>query len=81
MKHTISMYASKDQMIEVMQAEIDRLEAKCAELGKDKQRLDWLANPANMIGNVQLPTHCVERNPHSLRDAIDDAMEVKNDRT
>lgn len=45
-----------------------------AELRKDKSRLDWLADPANNIGNVQLPTDCVCRNPHSLRDAIDDAM-------
>ena len=42
---------------------------------RDKERLDWLADPKNSIGNVQLPTGCVERNPHSLRDAIDDAME------
>lgn len=41
----------------------------------DSERLDWLADPKNSIGNVQLPTVCVERNPHSLRDAIDDAME------
>lgn len=55
---------------------------RCAEyekevqaLRKDSERLDWLADPTNSIGNVQLPTVCVERNPHSLRDAIDDAME------
>lgn len=46
-------------------------------LRKDKERLDWLAHVDNRIGNVQLPTVCVERNPHSLRDAIDDAMEQK----
>lgn len=44
-------------------------------LKRDKERIDWLADPQNNIGNVQLPTACVERNPHSLRDAIDDAME------
>ena len=42
---------------------------------RDAERLDWLADPNNSIGNVQLPTVCVERNPHSLRDAIEDAME------
>lgn len=42
---------------------------------RDAERLDWLADPTNSIGNVQLPTECVERNPHSLRDAIEDAME------
>ena len=44
-------------------------------LKRDAERLDWLADPNNSIGNVQLPTVCVERNPHSLRDAIEDAME------
>lgn len=43
----------------------------------DKGRLDWLSDPENTIGNVLLPTECVNRNPHSLRDAIDDAMEKK----
>ena len=40
---------------------------------RDKERLDWLADTSNSIGNVQLPTECVLRNAHSLRDAIDDA--------
>lgn len=48
-------------------------------LKRDKERLDWLADPKNNIGNVQLPIVCVERNPHSLREAIDAAMEYKND--
>ena len=42
---------------------------------KDAERLDWLADPNNSIGNVQLPTECVIGNAHSLRAAIDDAME------
>lgn len=42
---------------------------------RDAERLDWLADPKNSIGDVQLPTVCVKRNPHSLRDAIDAAME------
>lgn len=46
-------------------------------LKRDKERMDWLADPENKIGNVLLPTECVKRNPHSLRDAIDDAMEQK----
>ena len=46
-------------------------------LKRDKERLDWLADPENSIGNVQLPTACVEHNPHSMRDAIDEAMEWK----
>ena len=41
---------------------------------QDSRRIDWLADPGNTIGNVQLPTECVERNLHSLRAAIDDSM-------
>lgn len=40
----------------------------------DAKRLDWLADPANAVGNVQLPTEAVTANLHSLRDAIDAAM-------
>jgi len=40
----------------------------------DSKRLDWLADPANTIGNVLLPNDCVEQNLFSLRDAIDAAM-------
>ena len=41
---------------------------------QDAKRLDWLADPANTIGNVELPTEAVTANLHSLRDAIDAAM-------
>ena len=44
------------------------------ELLKDKARLDWLAGVNNDISNVSLPRDIVERNLHSLRDAIDEAM-------
>jgi len=40
----------------------------------DKDRLDWLGDPANASGLVQLPTASVERHPGDLRAAIDDAM-------
>lgn len=43
----------------------------------DTVRLDWLADPANKIGNVILPTECVERHLDSLRDAIDAAMQIQ----
>ena len=43
-------------------------------LEEDKKRIDWLADSEQFIGNIQLPTECVENNVHSLRDAIDDAM-------
>jgi len=45
------------------------------ELRMDKSRIDWLADPNNIIGNVELPRKCVLNNPHSLRAAIDEAME------
>lgn len=47
------------------------------ELRRDKARLDWLADPNNKIGSVQLPRKCVEENLDSLRSAIDAAMEMK----
>lgn len=59
----------KNQMID--------LEHKVMRLEADKRRLDWLADPANNIGQVMLPREIVERNIHSLRDAIDEAMELK----
>ena len=43
---------------------------------EDARRLDWLADPDNAIGNVQLPTVCVEANLESLRGAIDMAMRM-----
>lgn len=69
----------RDSVIEAMSAAVEAYKEKLAEqvqaLKRDKERLDWLADIENSIGNVQLPRVCVERNPHSLRDAIDDAME------
>lgn len=41
---------------------------------RDKARLDWLADPDNRIGNVQLPVGAVIENIESLRAAIDAAM-------
>ena len=40
----------------------------------DTELLDFLADPAQGIANVTMPRHIVERNVHSLRDAITDAM-------
>lgn len=48
--------------------------AEVDEMEKDKARLDWLADPANEIGNVQLPVGAVTENIHSLRAALDAAM-------
>ena len=49
---------------------------KLEEKTKDNIRLDWLASTRQNIGNVQLPTECVENNLTSLRGAIDDAMKI-----
>lgn len=54
-----------------------QLEKRLEQAEKDAARLDWLADPANTIGNVQLPTECVEQNIHSLRAAIDAAMAME----
>ena len=42
----------------------------------DTERLDWLADPANKIGNVILPGWCSDEY-NSLRDAIDAAMQAQ----
>lgn len=49
---------------------------KLEEKTKDSIRMDWLASTRQNIGNVQLPTECVENNLTSLRGAIDDAMKI-----
>ena len=41
MQHTMSMYQTKDAMIEAMQAEIDSLEAQLAEARKDSELLGF----------------------------------------
>jgi hypothetical protein len=43
---------------------------------KDRERIDWLGDKSQAVGNVQLPIKCIHNNLHSLRDAIDEAMEL-----
>ena len=50
MEHTISMYPTKDAMIEAMQAEIDSLKAQLAQARKDSERLDWIIFKGGAIG-------------------------------
>ena len=50
-------------------------------LKRDGERIDWLANPSNLIGNVQLPSKCVTDNMGSLRDGIDKAMRINDERS
>ena len=47
----------------------------------DTVRLDWLADRDQHIGNVQLPAECVTCNLHSMRDAIDMAMQMDKENT
>ena len=56
--------------------ELDQLKIAFHELLKDKARLDWLADVDNKLGGVTLPRAIVERNLHSMRDAIDEAMSI-----
>jgi hypothetical protein len=58
-----------------MTTELRRLRAENEALRGDKELLDWLADPENEVGNVQLPTKCVMDNLGSLRDAIRQAMQ------
>ena len=50
-----------------------------AVLVKDSERMSWLADINNIHGAVSLPKACVERNMHSMRDAIDDAKSLAED--
>lgn len=57
---------------------IAELQRENAELKKDKARIDWLADPAQNIGDLTLPRDIVERNLGSLRDGIDEAMLIES---
>lgn len=70
------MYVMLDPENKVVDPDADTLEDHPDTVAamKDSERMDWLSDPENGIGNVQLPTTVVIENPHSLRDAIDAAM-------
>jgi hypothetical protein len=63
------------RMMAGLLTELRRLRAENEALRGDKELLDWLADPENEVGNVQLPTKCVMENMGSLRDAIRQAMQ------
>ena len=71
--HAFRAAVSQHNIIALL-AELDACQAKIVAIQKDADRLDWLADTNNLVGNVQLPTSCVEQNLHSLRAAIDAAM-------
>lgn len=56
---------------------LDKIYPCATEPHPDTVRLDWLADPANKIGSVILPTECVEQHLDSMRDAIDAAMRIQ----
>lgn len=70
--HTSGLECVKDFVRAIEQAILQSPEVQAWK--SDAERLDWLADPNNNIGNVQLPTECVTENLHSLRAAIDAAM-------
>jgi hypothetical protein len=71
---TVNDWVHGDRMFEELQCACLGMATEIEKLRADAKRLDWLADPANTIGNVQLPTEAVTANLHSLRDAIDAAM-------
>lgn len=68
---------TEQELQQLLSDGIAELQRENAELQKDKARLDWLADANNTIGDVRLPRDIVERNLHSMRAAIDDAMEMQ----
>ena len=87
-KHTMSMYATKDAMIEAMQAEIDSLEAQLAEAREDSERLRYVCD------NEWLVTYTIDEQcdtiyfvyenekiigtGYSYQEAIDNAMKCSS---
>ena len=64
--------------LQKLRIEIDQLKITFHDLLKDRARLDWLADVDNKIGGVTLPRDIVERNLHSMRDGIDEAMLIES---
>lgn len=69
---TRAMHAA--EAIRQLRARVAELEVENERLRLDAARIDWLGDRDNHIGNVQLPTRCVEENISSFRGAIDMAM-------
>lgn len=69
---------TEQELQQLLSDGIAELQRENAELKKDKARLDWLADANQNIGDLALPRDIVERNLHSMRAAIDEAMVVDN---
>lgn len=70
-------YECLERKYRELEAQYQQQQDEIESLQGDARRLDWLADPDNRIGNVQLPRACVEANLTSLRGAIDAAMKLK----
>ena len=64
--------------LQKLRIEIDQIKITFHDLLKDRARLDWLADVDNKLGGVTLPRDIVERNLHSMRAAIDEAMLIES---
>lgn len=71
---------TEQELQQLLSDGITELQRENNALLKDKARLDWLADVDNKLGGVTLPRDIVERNLHSMRDAIDDAMLIESTR-
>ena len=71
---------TEQELQQLLSDGIAELQRENAELQKDKARIDWLADPAQNIGDLTLPRDIVERNLHSMRAAIDEAMLIESTR-
>ena len=69
---------TEQELQQLLSDGIAELQRENAELRKDKARIDWLADVNQNIGDLILPRDIVERNLHSMRAAIDEAMVVDN---
>lgn len=65
---------TEQELQQLLSDGIAELQRENAELRKDKARIDWLADANQNIGDLILPRDIVERNLHSMRSAIDEAM-------
>lgn len=71
---------TEQELQQLLSDGIAELQQEKNALTKDKARLDWLADVDNKLGGVTLPRAIVERNLHSMRDAIDEAMLIESTR-
>jgi hypothetical protein len=62
-----------DATFAALREENERLRIEYIALRADAERIDWLADVNNTVGNVILPREIVESNIGSLRQAIDAA--------